>query len=240
MRRRHPCSSADFSLAACGALALLLTAAESSQAQFFGSGRGAFFWPGLSYPVGPTYANYPHPFIYNPPPTSASGFQQYSADAPTQIYYGAATPMFYGNYSPGYSTVRGGLVSPPVGLTAASNVGEAAYATPSYPIQSPNYAVRYPASPSSAITDNTAEVVVRLPADAELWFEGQKTVQTGSDRPSARPTCRRARTTFTTSTPAGRPTASRSMRRARSRSTPATASSSTSPAREISAGDAEG
>ncbi len=161
-----------------------MSATESSQAQvFFPSGRGgAFFWPGVGYPVGPTYANYPRPYYYNPPPTSYSGFQQYSVTTPTPIYYGAAS-MYYGGtgYSSGYPTAR--LVSPPAGLTAASNVSEAAYATPNYPIQSPNYSVRYPVSPPlSAITDNTAQVEVRLPADAELWFEGQKTAQTGSDR----------------------------------------------------------
>jgi uncharacterized protein (TIGR03000 family) len=161
-----------FSLAACGALALLLTAAESSPAQvFFSNGRGAFFGPGLSYPVGPTFVNYSHPYYYNPPPTYM-GFQQYSAVEPTNIYYGAAMPMYYGNY---YSSG--------VGTRAVSNVSEAAYATPAYPIQEPNYNIRYPVSPPlAAITDNTARVDVRLPADAELWFEGQKTSQMGTER----------------------------------------------------------
>ena len=171
-----------FSLAACGALALLLTAAESSRAQFFGGRGGVFFWPGLSYPVGPIYANYPHPYYYNPPPTSYSGFQQYNVTT-TPLYYGAATPMYYGSYSSGYPTA--GLMAPPVGvgLTATSNVSPAAYSTPTYPIQSPNYSVRYPVSPPlSAVTDNTAQVEVHLPADAELWFEGQKTAQTGAVR----------------------------------------------------------
>ncbi len=172
-----------FSLAACGALALLLTAAESSQAQVFVRG-GPFFWPGVGYPVGPTYANYPHPFFYNPPPTSYSGFQQYGMTTPTPIYYGSAS-LYYGGaaYSSGYPTARLLSPAPGVGLTAASNIGEAAYTTPNYPIQSPNYSVRYPVSPPlSAIADDTARVEVRLPADAELWFEGQKTAQTGSDR----------------------------------------------------------
>ncbi len=174
-----------FSLAACGALVLLLTAAESSPAQvFFPGGRGgAFFWPGVGYPVGPTYANYPRPYYYNPPPTAYTGFQQYGMTTPTTLYYGAATPMYYGSYSSGYPTARLLSPAPGVGLTAASNVSEAAYATPNYPIQSPNYTVRYPISPPlAAITDNTAQVEVRLPADAELWFEGQKTAQTGSTR----------------------------------------------------------
>jgi uncharacterized protein (TIGR03000 family) len=161
-----------FSLAACGALVLLLTAAESSRAQFFGGGRG-FFWPGLSYPVGPTYVNYARPYYYNPPPTSLTGFEQYTVTT-TPIYYGAATSMYYGNYS--YSA--GGTA-----LRGPGNVAAAAYETPSYPIQPPNYTMRYPVSPPlSVVTDNTAQVDVRLPADAELWFDGQKTSQTGSTR----------------------------------------------------------
>ena len=87
-----------FVLAACGALALLLTAAETSHAQIFFNGRGgAFFWPGISYPVGPTYyPNYARPYYYNPPPTAYTTFSPYTMTAPTTVYYGAATPMYYG------------------------------------------------------------------------------------------------------------------------------------------------
>ena len=175
-----------FVMAACGALALLLTATEASHAQIFFGGRGgAFFWPWISYPVSPTYYGYPHPYIYNPPPTAYNTFSQYSMIAPTNFYYGAATPMYYGaSYSPGYygaapvySPLPGG------GVRAASAVSPAAYTTPTYPIQSPNYNTNYPVSPPiSAVTDNSAEVDVRLPADADLWFEGHKTAQTGTDR----------------------------------------------------------
>ena len=165
-----------FVMAACGALALLLTAAETSHAQIFFGGRGgAFFWPWIHYPVGPTYYGYPHPYIYNPPPTAYTTFSQYSMTAPTNFYYGAATPMYYGTtYAPGY---YGG------GVRAAAAVSPAAYSTLTNPIQPADYNVIYPVSPPvSAITDNTAQVEVRLPADADLWFEGHKTAQTGSDR----------------------------------------------------------
>ena len=164
--------------AACGALALLLAAAEASPAQMF-------FWPGISYPVGPSPVNsFYRPYYYNPPPTGYSSFSQYSTITPTPIYYGAAS-MYYGGtaYSPGYSGAR--LVSPPpgTGLRGASDVTSAAYATPSYPVQAPDYNTIYPISPPiAAVTDSTARVEVRVPADARLWFDGQATAQTGADR----------------------------------------------------------
>jgi len=180
MSRRSVCA------AACGALALLLAAAEASPAQVFvGNGRGGFFWPGVSYPIGPSPVNsYYRPFIYNQAPTGYSGFTQYGMTTSTPIYYGAAS-MYYGgtSYSPGYSTGR--LVSPPpgTGLRGGSDVTSAAYATPNYPVQSPDYNTIYPISPPlSAVTDNTARVEVRVPADARLTFDGQATAQTGSDR----------------------------------------------------------
>ena len=159
-----------FSLAACGALVVLLTAAEASHAQFFG-GRG-FFWPGLSYPIGPTFYNPPRYQYYNPTP-SISGVQQYTPPTTTPIYYGAATPMFYGGYGSAFSGTA---------MRGTGNVGAAAYEAPSYPITPPNYTGRNPVSPLSVVTDNTAQVDVRLPAAAELWFDGHQTAQTGSDR----------------------------------------------------------
>ncbi|HVS36052.1 MAG TPA: TIGR03000 domain-containing protein [Gemmataceae bacterium] len=156
-----------FSLTACAALALLLTASAACQAQ-------VFFWPGLSYPVGPTYyPNYARPFFYNPPPTY-TGYQQYTYTGPVTMYYGAATPMYYGGYN---GSAFG------AGPVRTTNIGAVSYETSSYPIQSPNYIMRYPVSPPlSVVTDNTAQVEVRLPAAAEVWFEGQKTTQTGTDR----------------------------------------------------------
>lgn len=166
MSRRGVCA------AACGALALLLAAAEACPAQ-------VFFWPGVTYPVGPSPVNFYRPsYVANPAPTGYSSFTQYGMTGPTTIYYGAAS-MYYGGaaYSPGYSTGR--LVAPPAGTGVAS----AAYATPNYPLRSPDYNTIYPISPPlSAMRDDTARVKVRVPADAELTFDGQSTSQTGAER----------------------------------------------------------
>lgn len=171
-------------LTACGVLALLLTAAETCSAQvvFFPIGRGGTagavvgnrnfgFFPtnyGPTYYPGTTYSN------------SGYGRTTYNS-----FYYSAPTPLYYGaaQYSTGYTpTAR--LVSPPPGVGLRSDpVAEAAYSAPVYPVQSPSYPSIYPVSPPlAAVTDNTAKVEVRVPADAEIWFEGQKTSQTGSDR----------------------------------------------------------
>jgi uncharacterized protein (TIGR03000 family) len=196
--------------AAGGALALLLAAAGESPAQVF-IGRGPLFWPGVSYPVGPSYVNFYRPYIYNPPPTGYyGGFTQYPATTTTPLYYGA-TSMYYGGpaYPPGYSTAYYGgptlspgypptrYVSPPpgTGLRATSDVTSAAYETPtnttltyttpsySYARYSPGPNTIYPISPPiAAVSDNTARVEVRVPADARLWFDGQPTAQSGAVR----------------------------------------------------------
>ena len=171
------------SLAACGALALLLLAAEACPAQvvFFPVGRGGMaattvggrnfgYFP-LNY--GPTY--YPSTTYSNPGSWRTTSNSFYMT-APTPLYYGAA-------YSPGYAP-QARLVSPPPGVgLRTDSVTEAAYSAPVYPLQSPSYPSIYPVSPPlSAITERTAKVEVRVPADAEVWFEGQKTSQDGTDR----------------------------------------------------------
>src|ERR1700680_2504761 len=99
----------SFSVAACGALALLLPAPEAAPAQvaFFPAGfggtgavfgpRGGFFFPGT---IGPSYySSYGgyNPYYYNQPFRSS-----YSAVyTTTPLYYGAASLPGYGA---GYST----------------------------------------------------------------------------------------------------------------------------------------
>ena len=176
-----------FTLAACGALALLLAAAETCPAQVFFSGnRGGFWGPGIGYPIGPNYyQQYSHPYIYNAPPTGYSSYMQYGMTSPTPIYYGAASMYYNGAAYPSasYSTAR--IVAPPAGtgLVGDSNVSSVGYSSQNYPARSPDYNTVYPiAPPLSAVTDNTARVEVRLPADAQLWFDGRGTAQTGETR----------------------------------------------------------
>ena len=173
-----------FSLAACGALAVLVLAVEACPAQvvFFPVGRGGMAAASFGgrnfgyYPdsYGPMY--YPSN-AYSNPGYSRNSYNSYSYTAPTPLYYGAA--QFSSAYAP---TAR--LVSPPPGYgLRTDSVVEAAYTAPVYPLRSPNYPTIYPVSPPlSAVTDNTAKVEVRVPADAEIWFEGQRTSQSGTKR----------------------------------------------------------
>jgi uncharacterized protein (TIGR03000 family) len=187
-----------FPLAACGALALLLTTAETSPAQFvtFPVGRGgmgAAFGPrgfgyypssfGSPYYGSPYYGSpYSNPSYggYNPS-FYRPGYSPYSMNTVTPLYYGAAS--FAPGYSSGYSTAYAPprLVSPSPDFAASA--AAAAYATPTYPLRSPDYNSIYPVSPPlSQLADNTAKVKVRAPAGAEIWFDGHATTQTGADR----------------------------------------------------------
>jgi|GEM_PF-3113946 uncharacterized protein (TIGR03000 family) len=192
----------SYVVAACGAFALLLTAVETSSAQFvtFPVGRGGNFG-GFSprgfgyYPSSfgspyygspyygspystPNYGGY-NPSLYRP------GYGSYSGNSVTPIYYGAASfaPGYSSAYSTAYAPPRLVSPSPELAARAVDCAAPAAYATPSYPLRSPDYNVIYPVSPPlSQLTDNTAKVEVRAPAGAEVWFDGHATTQTGADR----------------------------------------------------------
>jgi len=188
-----------FSVAACGALALLLTAAETAPAQvaFFPLGRGTgavfgprggFFFPGGygGYPGG--YGGYPGYGGYSPY-GGQSYYSSYSITTETvPMYYGAASLP---GYAAGYSAAR--IVSPPpgVGLRTAGGATEAAYTAPSYPIQAPDYTARYPVSVPVSVTaamsekttaTDAAQVEVHVPDCAQIWFDGEKTSQGGTER----------------------------------------------------------
>ncbi len=184
-----------FSVAACGALALLLTAVQTSPAEFFpyvtfpvgrGGTIGAFGPTSYSYYPGyfgsPYYrSSYNNPYYggYNPS-YYQSAYSSYSVNTVTPLYYGSAG--FAPSYNTAYSPAR--LVSPSLSSLAAINRAEsAAYSTPIYPLRSPDYHVIYPVSPPlSEVADNTAHVEVLAPADAQIWFDGHATTQTGTER----------------------------------------------------------
>ena len=177
---------------ACGALALLLAAAETSSAQFvtFPVGRGgtmgtfgprnfvffpsSFGSPYYGSPYSTPYYGY-NPSLYRP------SYGSYSLNTVTPIYYGAAS--LAPAYSTAYAPPRLVSPAPELAARAADLAAPAAYTTPTYPLRSPDYSTIYPVSPPlSALADNTAKVEVRAPADCEIWFDGQATTQTGTDR----------------------------------------------------------
>jgi len=157
---------------ACSAQVVFFPVGLGGTAGAFVGGRNFGYFP-QSY--GPSY--YPSTNYYNPGYSSFSSMSYYTI-APTPLYYGAAS------FAPAYaSTAR--IVSPSldVAYRAANSVTAAAYTAPAYPVQSPNYTSIYPVSPPLAVAEAyTAKVEVHVPAEAEIWFEGQKTCQTGTDR----------------------------------------------------------
>ncbi len=178
--------------AAGGALVLLLAVAQTSPAEYF-----------VTFPVGrqgtigafgPTnYNYYPSSFgspYYQSPyyAPSYGGYNRYgynsnSVNTVTPLYYGVAT--FAPGYSAAYSYTPTQPVSPSPDLAGkiADPAAPAAYSMPNYPVRSPDYNVLYPVSPPlSQRADNTAKVKVRVASDAELWFDGHATSQTGAAR----------------------------------------------------------
>lgn len=123
-----------FSVAACGALALLLTAVQTSPAEFFpyvtfpvgrGGTIGAFGPTSYSYYPGyfgsPYYgSSYNNPYYggYNPS-YYQSAYSSYSVNTVTPLYYGSAG--FAPSYNTAYSPAR--LVSPSLSSLAAINRG---------------------------------------------------------------------------------------------------------------------
>jgi uncharacterized protein (TIGR03000 family) len=188
--------------AVCGALALLLTAAETSQAQFvtFPVGRGGTYgafgpsgYGGFPSSYGSPYYGSPYygsPYStpnyggYNPS-YYRPGYSSYSVNTVTPLYYGPATfaPGYSSAYSTAYAPPRLVSPSPELGARIADAAAPAAYATSNYPVRSPDYNVIYPVSPPLAqLADNTAKVEVRVASGAEVWFDGHATSQTGTDR----------------------------------------------------------
>jgi len=158
---------------------LLVTTASQGEAQFrggggrgYGFGNGGRGGSGISFGIGGGGIGV------------GIGHQGYYGNN----YYGNG---FYGNYGSPYYGYGHSYGYQPYGYN--SNYGSY-YGTPSYttlqPIQDTtvypynSYQSSYP--PSSVIptdmSNNTAMIEVTVPADAELWFDGTKTQQTGTKR----------------------------------------------------------
>jgi uncharacterized protein (TIGR03000 family) len=110
-------------------------------------------------------------------------------------YYGGSRGGFYGGYfGAGDGGYWGGIGSYP-GAYSDYPYG---YAAPSYVVPAaPYYYDSTPASadyaPRADASDLTVHVTVRVPAGAEVWFDGTKTRQTGAVREFESPELMRGR-----------------------------------------------
>jgi len=182
-------------LVATAALALLLLSTGTSSAQvLFGlrgfGGYGAGLYPryGLGYgynPLGVGYGGYPGFGAYGTGLYGGAGLSGYGA-AYTPGYYGTAgyglggyTPYTSGYYSPSYaysSSYYPRYVAP---YDPTVSRPPALYAQTA---QLPSRGITSGVSGESERADDRAAVEVMVPADAELWFDGQKTNKTGRSR----------------------------------------------------------
>lgn len=159
-------------LPAAAAAAILLCGARTASAQIFipfglgnpvfgyGFGGGAFARGGYGfYPGGFTGGYYPGG--YGAFTTTGYGFSPagtaYSGWSSNPYYNGQAAAM--------------GLMSPRYGYNPQPAMSYVAYSTPSRTVPV-----------SFTVPDQPASIEVLVPADAELWFDGHKTSQTGTTR----------------------------------------------------------
>lgn len=155
------------SLVGVGALALLLTSAGPGRAQ------NVFYPSSPVIPVPPysssanlgLYASYSNPYSSYVYPAAWNmwaypNYATYGVDH--RPYFGSLTPTAYGVPS----------------SVAALPFSYVAYYPPVFTTRAPT------AAPAVGIVspDRTANVTVTAPADAIIWFDGQRTVQTGPQR----------------------------------------------------------
>jgi uncharacterized protein (TIGR03000 family) len=172
-------------LSALLALALILTSADTTNAQtMIGRGLGGYRGVGVPTMYGPGYyggsTGYPTGFgpVYRPGFGYGGVYNipSYTPMASLQgLSYGASS--FTGSLptksSGGYYTNYSGSAGVP-SLTANDLYG------PGYPSYfPPNPEIK---QPDPATAKMPVSVDVHLPTDAQLWFEGQKTSQSGDER----------------------------------------------------------
>jgi uncharacterized protein (TIGR03000 family) len=149
------------------AAALVLVLVETASARpWFGYGRGGYYGyytPGYTSSYPGYYGGwYSYPRYYG----------WYSSPG---YYYPGGYNYAYSNYSPGYYTT----------YPSPSYAPEYSYTGPAS-----NYTSFYPpeAAGQSAPDENAALIDVKVPADADVWFNGTKTRQTGANREFESPT----------------------------------------------------
>jgi uncharacterized protein (TIGR03000 family) len=119
-------------------------------------------------------AGYPYPYSGYPYPSSG-----YWSFAP----YWGSVPSYYGGAPLPYQA--GGLSSNPVSsyLSAPGTVAPGYLGTASSPASVlSDAAILWPSSRPTPRLENRAHIWLHVPADAEVWFEGAKTKQTGTLR----------------------------------------------------------
>jgi len=141
--------------------------------------------PGASSAQQPGYSPYYYlkhgsywdPYYYSAPGTSPGPFA------------GTATAVYGDAYSP-YDYLRHGTYSMPSYHGYNTRFGYPA--GPVFSGYTPSYGAPARADEEQAIAanDNRAFIRVRVPANAEIWFEGDKTSQTGPERSFVSPALR--------------------------------------------------
>jgi uncharacterized protein (TIGR03000 family) len=166
---------------AVGALGLLLGSAGTSSAQFFflpiGFGNPVFGYGTYNTPGG--YSYYPGGIGMNYFPGSYGAFSGYGPVRTGVSTY--ATNPYYN----GYNAALGAQAS----YFGTAGTGGPVYSSGSVPygLGGPSYVAYAPrfsgvTGVSYTAPEQAARILVRVPAGAELWFDGHKTSQTGTER----------------------------------------------------------
>jgi uncharacterized protein (TIGR03000 family) len=119
-------------------------------------------------------AGYPYPYTGYPYPLSSfSAAAPYWGSVPS--YYGGA-PLPYQEYGVSLKPVSNYLSSPPMFFPGYLGTASSSASALS------NADILWPSSKAESRRDTRARIWLRVPADAEVWFNGAKTKQTGTLR----------------------------------------------------------
>jgi uncharacterized protein (TIGR03000 family) len=172
-----------FALVAAVALVLPLLAAEQSYAQWrlgLGGWRGGYYsgW-GYNRPWYDGFYGYTNPWYGN-----YYSYYPYSSNYtyPYSSYYTYSYPYSYYSYPYTYSyyPYYGSTYYAPTVYSTTPLTNSITYASNTNP--SGAYSTTQSFYPPNSQGNIAAMVEVQVPADAQLWFDGENTSQTGTDR----------------------------------------------------------
>jgi len=147
-----------------GALTVTMFVAEASSAQVILLYNNPSRGRGFGVPVG-GYNPYYYSFGY-----TSYGYTPYGYG------YGAYPGYRMGIYYASTSNYRPSTYTP---TPATSRISPASTVAVNTSVRPASYESYYPANP---VTSQTALIEVRVPAEAEVWFDGEKSIQTGLER----------------------------------------------------------